>query len=154
MRVTIAAEFIETTLRHLRQAGARNCECVTLWLARRTDDALLVQAVYLPIQTALEDMFHIPPGGMNALHVELRQRRLMVAAQVHSHPVEAFHSRADDRWAIVRHQGALSLVVPHFARHTPTADFLRDTKVYQFSEHARWTEIPSAEVTPTWLQII
>jgi proteasome lid subunit RPN8/RPN11 len=153
MRVTIAAELIETTLRHLREAGARNCECVTLWLARRADHALVVQCVYLPIQTAMEDMFHIPPGGMNALHAELRKQRLMVAAQVHSHPAEAFHSRADDRWAIVRHEGALSLVVPYFARRTNASSFLQDTKVYQFSELARWTEVPSAKVTPAWLQI-
>jgi len=36
----------------------------------------------------------------------------MVAAQVHSHPDEAFHSKGDDEWAIVRHEGALSIVVP------------------------------------------
>jgi len=35
-------------------------------------------------------------------------------AQVHSHPTEAYHSEADDRFAIVTAEGGLSLVVPNF----------------------------------------
>lgn len=153
MVVTCTADLIATTLQQLREAGLRRCECVTLWLARRTAHTLQVEAVYRPTQTAREDMFHIPPAGMTALYAELRLRRLMVAAQVHSHPQEAFHSKADDRWAIVRHEGALSLVVPHFALDTTVARFLDDTKVYQFSAAARWTEVPREEVTQSWLQI-
>jgi hypothetical protein len=77
----------------------------------------------------------------------------MVAAQVHSHPGEAFHSKADDRWAIVRHEGALSLVVPNFALDTTVSRFLDDTKIYQFSAAAQWTEVRRDEVTQSWLQI-
>jgi proteasome lid subunit RPN8/RPN11 len=153
MLVTCTSDHIDMTLRQLREAGQRRCECVTLWLARRSEHTLQVEAVYRPTQTAREDMFHIPPAGMTALYAELRQRRLMVAAQVHSHPQEAFHSKADDRWAIVRHERALSLVVPHFALNTTVSRFLDDTKVYQFSAGARWTEVPAAEVTQSWLQI-
>jgi proteasome lid subunit RPN8/RPN11 len=153
MLVTCTTELIDTTLQQLREAGLRRCECVTLWLARRTAHTLQVEAVYRPTQTAREDMFHIPAEGMNALYAELRQRRLMVAAQVHSHPEEAFHSKADDRWAIVRHEGALSLVVPNFALDTTVSRFLNDTMIYQFSAAARWTEVPHDEVTQSWLQI-
>jgi proteasome lid subunit RPN8/RPN11 len=124
-----------------------------LWLGRRREQAIHVEAVYRPTQTAKADMFHIPPEGMTALYAELRHKRLMVAAQVHSHPQEAFHSKADDRWAIVRHEGALSLVVPHFAQATTLDRFLEDVKIYQFSVGARWVEVPSAEVAQSWLQI-
>jgi proteasome lid subunit RPN8/RPN11 len=153
MLVTCTTHVIETTLQQLREAGQQRCECVTLWLARRTVHTLQVEAVYRPTQNAQEDMFHIPPEGMNALYAELRQRRLMVAAQVHSHPGEAFHSKADDRWAIVRHEGALSLVVPNFALDTTVSRFLDDTKIYQFSAAAQWTEVRRDEVTQSWLQI-
>lgn len=154
MLVTCAADLIDTTLSQLREAGERNCECVTLWLGRRAGEFTRVEAVYRPTQTARSDMFHIPPAGMTALYAVLRQRRLMVAAQVHSHPHEAFHSKADDEWAIVRHEGALSLVVPNFARETTVSRFLNVTKVFQFSANAQWTEVPQAEVTRSWLQII
>ena len=98
-------------------------------------------------------MFHIPPEGMTALYAELRHKRLMVAAQVHSHPQEAFHSKADDRWAIVRHEGALSLVVPHFAQATTLDRFLETSR----STSSQWvlagSKVPSAEVAQSWLRI-
>jgi proteasome lid subunit RPN8/RPN11 len=98
-------------------------------------------------------MFQIPAASMAALYAELRERRLMVAAQVHSHPYEAFHSRADDRWAIIRHEGALSLVVPNFASSTTAANFLEDTKIFQFSVTARWTEVTQVELARSRLRI-
>lgn len=131
----------------------RRCECVVLWLGRRRDGGLVVEQAYRPQQHAKADMFHIPREGMAALHAELRRGRLMVAAQVHSHPGEAFHSLADDRWAIVRHEGALSLVVPDFAAHTRLENFLDLTKVFRFSAAAEWLEVPRAEAEGTCLRI-
>jgi len=49
-------------------------------------------------------VFRIPPSSMTAMMAHLRERKLGLAAQVHSHPNRAFHSRADDAWAIVRHR--------------------------------------------------
>lgn len=152
MIVRCSSPLVETTLSRLREAGNARCECVMLWLGRRAEDHIEVVDAYRPEQVAREDMFQIPPASMNLLYGELRRRRLMVAAQVHSHPQEAFHSRADDRWAIVRHEGALSLVVPYFASDTTTANFLDQAKIFQFSDEARWTEVPRIEAR-SWLQL-
>lgn len=152
MIVTCSSALVEMTLLQLRNAGQRRCECVMLWLGRRNEDHIDVVDAYRPEQFAREDMFQIPRASMNVLYAELRQRRLMVAAQVHSHPMEAFHSRADDRWAIIRHEGALSLVVPNFASETTAANFLDQAKIYQFSDEARWTEVPLEDVH-SWLQL-
>ncbi len=153
MHVTCTHPIIDVTLGWLRDAGRARRECVALWLARRSPVTIEVVDAYRPEQTASIDMFHIPPTGMTELHAVLRQRRLMVAAQVHSHPTEAFHSKADDRWAIVRHEGALSLVVPHFALKTTTRNFLAHTKVYRFTATSRWEEIPEAQLAQSWLTI-
>lgn len=124
-----------------------------LWLGRRDGDRVRVLFAYRPLQTAKADMFHINGAGMTALHQELRRQRVMVAAQVHSHPMDAFHSKADDEWAIVRHEGALSLVVPNFASTTTRATFLSHAKVYRYSDAARWLEVPSATLQ-SCLQIV
>lgn len=153
MRVDCPSEVVDATLAHLREAGSRRCECVVLWLARRSGTELAVQYAYRPNQHAEADMFHIPRESMAALHAELRAKRLMVAAQVHSHPQDAFHSRADDRWAIVRHEGALSLVVPDFAKHTRTDTFLDETKIFRFSDSAKWLEVSRAEAEREYLCI-
>jgi hypothetical protein len=62
----------------------------------------------------------------------------MIAAQIHTHPKRAFHSAADDKWAIVRHTGALSLVIPHFALRTSRASFRADTAVFALSPQNKW----------------
>lgn len=153
MALTCPAAVVNTTLAHLWEAGGRCCECVVLWLGRRREGRIIVEQAYRPVHRAEADMFHIPREGMVALHAELRRSRLMVAAQVHSHPRQAFHSDADDRWAIVRHEGALSLVVPDFATHTRLDNFLDQTKVFRFSASAEWLEVPRTRVAHTCLQI-
>ena len=75
---------------------------------QRWSAAPVIVEAYVPEQEAEVDYFHIPPSGMMALMAHLRERRLGLAAQVHSHPARAFHSLADDKWAIVRHEGAMS----------------------------------------------
>ena len=154
MLVTCPDALVHATLSHLRDAGHGRCECVVLWLGRREGRSITVQNAYRPLQTAKADMFHIPPAGMAALHGDLRSRRVMVAAQVHSHPRDAFHSKADDRWAIVRHEGALSLVVPNFALGTTVATFLDDTKVYRLSMSDQWVEVLKPELDRSCLRII
>ena len=146
--------IIHDTLEILRETGRLEKECVVLWLGKRREAEVTVTECYRPIQEAESDFFRVPPEGMAALQARLRQDRLMVAAQVHSHPRAAFHSEADDDWAIVRHEGALSLVVPRFAADTFVENFFPQTKVYEFSSHASWDEVPRSLVAASCLQII
>ncbi|MHC2297262.1 hypothetical protein ACVJBD_001468 [Rhizobium mongolense] len=74
------------------------------------------------------------------LLAHLREKRLRVLAQIHSHPGRAFHSEADDEWAIVRHAGALSLVLPRFAQEATVDNFLGLAATYVLSTQNRWEE--------------
>ena len=138
-RLTITRASIAETVEHLRSSAHR--ERVVLWLGRRHAGGVRVQEVHLPIQETDADYFRIPPEGMTALFEHMRSVRLMVAAQVHTHPAEAFHSPADDRWAIARYEGALSLVVPRFCQTTTAATFVTDTKVYRLDENDFFNEV-------------
>jgi proteasome lid subunit RPN8/RPN11 len=135
----ISARMIASTVDHLRASKRR--ERVVLWLGRRDDERICVDEVFVPMQETEADFFRIPEEGMAEVLTHLRPERLMVAAQVHTHPEDAFHSPADDRWAIVRHVGALSLVVPRFCQHTTTETFVEDTKVFSLDEHDRFREV-------------
>jgi len=72
-----------------------------------------------------------------------------VASQVHTHPGEAFHSRADDQWAIVRHRGALSVVLPQFAATTTPDSFLLEAAVYQLNSSNAWIRVNAHELRGT-----
>ena len=97
-------------------------------------------------------MFRIPPDSMKAVLSEISSKRLMIAAQVHSHPFGAFHSKTDDAWAIARHVGALSLVVPDFALKTSSVNFMEDAKLFRLTPENRWREVPNGEIEQ-WLVI-
>ncbi|WP_445220491.1 hypothetical protein ACKWRH_10750 [Bradyrhizobium sp. Pa8] len=136
------AGLIEQTLASLRDAGQRGTEGVVLWLAKRppVQGAVIVEA-FIPEYTARADVFRIPPSSMTALMAHLRTQKLALAAQVHSHPQLAFHSKADDAWAIVRHEGALSVVVPYFARGVTAESFLKETATFRLSADDRWLPV-------------
>ncbi|MCY4385632.1 MAG: hypothetical protein OXC18_00870 [Desulfurellaceae bacterium] len=148
----VSSDSIERTLQYLQEAGRRGTECVVLWFGRQGGAVVHVQQVYRPIQMAWTDMFRIPPDSMKAVLSELNSKRMMIAAQVHSHPFEAFHSKADDTWAIVRHAGALSLVVPDFAIKTSSVNFMDDAKLFRLTPENRWREVPNGEIEQ-WLVI-
>lgn len=138
--------IIAETLSHLQEGGRRGIECVVLWFGDETDQEIVVRHVYRPEQMAGPDIFHIPPPAMSKIMNELAVGGLMIAAQVHSHPMEAFHSRADDTWAIIRHLDALSLVLPYFALETDAASFFQDMKAFHLTSQNKWVELLGGEV--------
>ncbi|MBV9762473.1 MAG: Mov34/MPN/PAD-1 family protein [Acidobacteriaceae bacterium] len=133
---------VDQTIVHLQAAGTAGKECLVLWLARRLDDRLDVVAAHRPEQQAWRDRFIVDAAEMASLMALLRRDRLMIAAQVHSHPKEAFHSFADDEGAFIRHQGALSFVIPYFARDSSLSTFLAEAALYELQEGNRWMLVP------------
>jgi len=139
------AFVLEATLLSLREAGHGNSEAVVLWLGRRQPDVIAVSEAYVPEQQTEHDRFWIPQQAMSTLLAHLGATGTFIAAQVHSHPQEAFHSLADDKWAIVRHLGALSLVVPYFASGTTADNFLKNIAAFQLSAENKWKELSHSD---------
>jgi len=140
--ILVPVSLLSSSLATLRAAGREGRECVVLWLGKRTPEAVHVTDVYVPGQVAAADFFRIPRESIEALFAVLRDKGLMIAAQVHTHPEQAFHSVADDTWAIVRHVGALSLVLPHFASRTSEQTFFDDAATFCLSQANEWQEVP------------
>ena len=143
--LTIPMPVLDLTVASLRAAGTRRSEGVVLWLARSDGDTVAVCEAYVPDYSAASDFFYISPPSMSRLLGHLGRTETMIAAQVHSHPKEAFHSSADDRWAIVRHEGALSLVLPRFAMDTNAANFMGHVAAFRLDAQNEWIEIPHVE---------
>jgi hypothetical protein len=129
---------VTATLVSLQDGGRRRSESVALWLGRREPGVVKVIESYVPEHTAAEDYFEIPQTSIAALFARMRASQAMVAAQIHTHPGRAFHSVADDRWAIVRHIGAISIVLPDFALRTSTESFVHDAAVFVLDERNVW----------------
>lgn len=137
-------ETLRTTIDLLRRGGERGEERVALWLSTaipRTPAPIV--EIYEPDQTAEVDYFRLPPTTMRSLMDHLRATRRRIVAQIHTHPGRAYHSNVDAEWAIVRHVGALSLVLPRFAVTTTPANFLQQVMTYEYSSHGDWDYRPN-----------
>ncbi len=67
----------------------------------------------------------------------------MVLAQLHTHPGMAFHSLADDRLALPRQTGAISIVVPDYGADWD-GDF-RDVSINRHLGEGVWQELGTEE---------
>ena len=139
--------IVAETIAHLKAAGSDGRECLVFWLARRLEDRMNVVNAHRPQQQARRHRFFVPPTEMASLRALLRNERLMIAAQIHSHPEEAFHSIADDEGAFIRHQGALSFVLPRFARDSSVSTFLADAALFELQANNQWMPVPFADIT-------
>jgi proteasome lid subunit RPN8/RPN11 len=131
--------MLRDTLAILRRGGERGQERVALWLATaRPQHPAPIVEVYEPEQIADVDYFRLPATAMRALLDHLRLSRRRIVAQIHTHPGDAFHSDVDAQWAIVRHVGALSLVLPRFAASVTPDNFLQQVMIYEYSAGGEW----------------
>lgn len=141
--VVFSQEVLAETIEILRRGGRRGEERVVVWLAAAGGrETALVIEVYEPDQIAEFDNFRLPAESMCALMRHLGEKRRRIVAQIHTHPGRAYHSGLDAEWAIIRHVGALSLVLPRFARTTTVSSFLSTVMIYEFSAEAEWTLCP------------
>jgi hypothetical protein len=121
-RITVKRTTIEHMLETMREFGSHGWEVLVLWLGEIEPEqgkAHVVEA-FVPKQKPItsEDGvgYFVDGEALFQLNRDLSETGLRLIAQVHSHPRDAYHSEADDRYAIVTAEGGLSLVVPNFGR--------------------------------------
>jgi hypothetical protein len=134
--LTIPAKILEQTLEELRLVGLSQREGFVLWLGDRTRNR--IKEMYVPEYESGKSFYRITEKGNTSLFSHLKQNKLYVLAQIHTHPFEAFHSLADDKMATVAHVGGLSFVLPDFARQATLKNFSELVKTYQLSKLGKW----------------
>jgi hypothetical protein len=145
-RVTIKLQTIESTLQTMKEFGRRGSEALVLWLGEIENGTAHVTKPFTPKQHPISSEegvgYFVDSDALFQLNRDLSESGLRLIAQVHSHPQEAYHSAADDRYAIVTAEGGFSLVVPYFGR--APADPIA-WAVYRLRGSC-WTELNKIEV--------
>ena len=141
-QVIVPKVLIEKTRLFLRSVGHSRCEGMVLWVGRPNGKQFQVTDLLIPRQRGLKTRdgvcVVVDADEMHRINVELFQSGLRLIAQVHSHPMKAYHSDTDDEYAIATTVGSLSLVIPDFA----TRKFdLSDCAVYRLSKNGSWEHI-------------
>lgn len=119
MKVFIEDSLVKETSLLLQKFGKAGFEGLVLWLGAVNEAEAVVSKVITPPQTPIKSEhgvgYVVSGETLFALNRHLNESGLRLIAQVHSHPTHAYHSEADDRYAIVTREGFFSLVVLDFA---------------------------------------
>jgi hypothetical protein len=118
--VKIEPHVVSSTLETLQEYGKHGFEGLVLWLGEIEGEAAHISRAIVPEQEPIASEsgvgYFVDGKTLFRLNRVLELTGLRLIAQVHSHPTNAYHSEADDRYAIVTAEGGLSLVVPNFGR--------------------------------------
>ena len=137
---------LDATHHALRAAGDERLEGVVLWIGKcHTASAIEIVTELVPPQIAYRSQDGVAvqiPDDVIAEIIATLPVGFAVVARVHSHPNAAYHSRTDDHNAVLSHRGAVSIVVPHFARDPVHLD--RCSVNERDAEH-RWRELSADE---------
>lgn len=138
---------LDDTWLFLRERGTHEIEAVVLWVGRVIDaqHAEVLAAIPPPqIAYSSEDglAVEVPQDALTEL-ISALPDAIHVLARVHSHPGEAYHSPLDDTNMLISHRGAVSIVVPDFARGAAT---LAGCSVNQLRPPHGWQELSAAAV--------
>jgi hypothetical protein len=116
----IPRELIDETLAVLATAGRSGNEAFAVWGATVENETVVFRSMIVPDQEAHNTskglLVTVSGQALFEVNRELFQRGEVLAGQVHSHPTDAYHSDTDDCFSLVTLRGALSVVVPDFAR--------------------------------------
>lgn len=142
---------LDPTLEFLAKAGHEGYEGFVVWGGQLADDKTLTfTSCYVPKQTA-----HKTPTGLLVtvdgealfrMNRAFYERHEIAAGQVHTHPTDAYHSDTDDHYPLVTLRGALSLVIPDFAKNARAT--INQWAWYRLVDQGVWAEadLPGTQV--------
>lgn len=144
-RYRVPAALLADSAEVLRRTGAGAREAVALWQGKASGpDSAEVTRLVVPKQVTGPLHFNVPLEERLRIADEASRIGELIVAQLHTHPREAFHSKADDELAIIKHLGAVSIVVPHFGLHWKGS--LAEASVHMHLGRSRWRQLEPQEV--------
>jgi hypothetical protein len=120
--VVIQESVIAVTGRLLRESkrGRKRHEGVVYWAGLDLGSDVLVTTCIAPSATTTPGSFHISAEANARVITVLNDLRLVLLAQVHSHPGAWIqHSGGDDSGAFMPFENLLSIVVPDYGHEDP-----------------------------------
>lgn len=150
-KVCIAEDLVVRTVKALQTFGRTGCEGLVLWMGSVSGSEARVADAWVPPQTPIRSDsgigYMVSKETLTEISRECRRSGLGLVAQVHSHPRRAYHSDADDRYAVVTTNGGFSLVVPNFG-NSPAR--ISAWAVYRLNGQD-WIELTAREVASTFI---
>jgi hypothetical protein len=116
-RFLLTTDTMRKTQAFMRRAGRAHREGWVLWAgAMRDERNFVVTRPIFPKQEASAVHVIVERDEIERIDAELEATREVIGVQLHTHPKDAFHTTVDAENPIITKLGALSVVVPEYAK--------------------------------------
>lgn len=145
-RYVIPSKILQDSVNELRRGSAGRREWVILWQGKIIDETTAaITKLHVPLQDTGPLHFNISLDERLRLLDVVSSDNEFILIQLHTHPREAFHSQVDDRLAITKHIGAISIVIANFA--ASWQGIFLECSVNRHLGAGKWQELHGIEVT-------
>lgn len=145
-KIILPIRFVENIYEHLRSAGKAGVEGVALWLGRQEGNLFTIYSSVIPAQKGyrMEEglLYNVEGEELHRINKWAYEQKIVLLAQIHSHPGRAYHSETDDTYPIVATLGGFSIVIPNFGSDPIDKKYW---KVYRLHTDG-WKEVAEIEV--------
>ena len=145
VRLTLTDGVLAGTQQALRSCSGGRREALTLWAGRPVDGGALITHVIIPTVQSGYDRLDVPGAARAEVATFLRRERLLVFADLHTHPAQAFLSHADRVSPYSTLTGFHAIVIPDFATGAPGAGW----RLYTYTD-SDWKENDCAGYISPW----
>ena len=146
-RIVVPRSAIGRSQTCLRAAGKLGNEAIALWVGQWDGSSFHVREALCPRQYAVRSCSGccvvVDHVELFALNRYLDEHAMMIGAQIHSHPRDAYHSDTDDQFPIATVLGSFSVVVPNFATDEV---ILEQCAVYRLLAAGQWSLIEPSTI--------
>lgn len=113
--LTVSSSILEFTQQQLRSVSASERESMVVWAGQPLPGGAQITHVITPEVRSGYDHLTVPSAARAELATYLRHQGLLLFADLHTHPTEAFLSCADRARPLSIRPGFYAIVVPDFA---------------------------------------
>jgi hypothetical protein len=146
VKLELAAGLPEASQAALREGSANVREAICIWAGRPTGGRnAVITHLILPVFKSTDTYLTVPPSERALVALYLRKERLLMFADIHTHPRHAFLSRLDRERPFSVRDGFYAAVVPDFGRR----DALDGWRWYEMRER-EWNEVEPKERMGEW----
>ena len=137
----IQVSVLNETIRFLQEVGSEGYEGFVLWAgkAEKTETFRFTTAI-IPEQHAMmtDDglLVFVKGEALFKVNKAVHEQGEILGGQAHTHPASAYHSPTDDHYPLATLLGALSVVLPDFAKNAP-AD-IEAWAWYRLTDYGLW----------------
>ena len=146
-RYRVPRRVLHATRRLLQPSRRARVEGVVVWFGSVGDDDMAeIVSAYRPGQRAYRSDYglsvEVPQEAITEM-IEDLPSGLSVLVRLHTHGGAAYHSEMDDANMLLAHQGAISIVIPEFAKKQIE---LARCSINMLDHQRGWVELSAADV--------